>query len=82
MLINVRVSELLSNTNNVIPLASLTATCFIYPVYQILPSSLTAISLNNLFYYLSIYNNYSNYLSNIITYYGDKGSITFVTSML
>lgn len=82
MLINVRVSELLSNTSNVIPLALLTAICFIYPVYQILPYSLTALNLNNLFLNISISNGYSNYLSNIISYSGDNKSIVFVTSML
>lgn len=82
MLINVRVSELLSNTSNVIPLALLTGICFIYPVYQILPYSLTALNLNNLFLNISISNSYSNYLSNIISYSGDNRSIVFVTSML
>ena len=82
MLINVRVSELLSNTSNVIPLALLTGICFIYPVYQILPYSLTALNLNNLFLNIYISNGYSNYLSNIISYSGDNKSIVFVTSML
>ncbi len=82
MLINVRVSELLSNTSNVIPLALLTGICFIYPVYQILPYSLTALNLNNLFLNISISNGYSNYLSNITSYSGDNKSIVFVTSML
>jgi NADH-ubiquinone oxidoreductase chain 6 len=52
MLINVRVSELLSETSNSIPLAILITVSFNYPVYQILPYSLTAfnsytIDLNN-----------------------------------
>lgn len=82
MLINVRVSELLSNTSNVIPLTLLTGICFIYPVYQILPYSLTALNLNNLFLNISISSAYSNYLSNIISYSVDNKSIVFVTSML
>lgn len=82
MLINVRVSELLSNTSNVIPLALLTGICFIYPVYQILPYSLTALNLNNLFLNISISSVYSNYLSDIISYSVDNKSIVFVTSML
>lgn len=82
MLINVRVSELLSNTSNVIPLALLTGICFIYPVYQILPYSLTALNLNNLFLNISISSAYSNYLNNIISYSVDNKSIVFVTSML
>lgn len=81
MLINVRVSELLSNTSNVIPLALLTGISFIYPVYQLLPYSLTVLNLNSLFLNISIYNNYSNYISNI-NYFGDNRSIVFVTSML
>lgn len=52
MLINVRISELLSNTSNSIPLAIIIAISFNYPVYQILPYSITAfngyiIDLNN-----------------------------------
>ena len=81
MLINVRVSELLSNTSNVIPLAFFTGISFIYPVYQLLPYSLTAFNINNLFLNIIIYNNYSNYISDI-NYYGDNRSIAFVTSML
>src|SRR4051812_28451751 len=52
MLINVKISELLSNTSNSIPLAIIIAVSFNYPVYQILPYSITAynryiIDLNN-----------------------------------
>src|ERR1700734_668543 len=52
MLINVRISELLSNTSNSIPLAILITIAFNYPVYQVLPYSIAAfnsytISLNN-----------------------------------
>src|SRR5246500_4881307 len=39
MLINIRISELLSNTSNSIPLAIIIAIAFNYPVYQILPYS-------------------------------------------
>src|SRR3954471_7675433 len=42
MLINVRISELLSNTSNSIPLAIIIAVSFNYPVYQILPYSMIA----------------------------------------
>jgi NADH-ubiquinone oxidoreductase chain 6 len=66
MLINVRVSELLSNTSNSIPLAILTTICFNYPIYQILPFSITTFNnlitnLNNLLYDMW-YNNYLDYL--------------------
>jgi NADH-ubiquinone oxidoreductase chain 6 len=41
MLINIRISELLSETNNDIPLAMLTVLLFYYIVGQVLPSNLT-----------------------------------------
>src|SRR5271157_2279736 len=41
MLINVRISELLSNTSNSIPLALIITISFNYPVYKILPFSIT-----------------------------------------
>jgi len=52
MLINVRISELLSNTSNSIPLAIIIAISFNYPVYQILPYSIASsnrhtVDLNN-----------------------------------
>lgn len=52
MLINVRISELLSNTSNSVPLAVLITISFNYPVYQVLPYSITAfnsytVDLNN-----------------------------------
>jgi NADH-ubiquinone oxidoreductase chain 6 len=52
MLINVRISELLSNTSNSIPLAIIIAISFNYPVYQILPFSIVTfnsytVGLNN-----------------------------------
>src|ERR1700737_2175845 len=52
MLINVRISELLSNTTNRIPLAIFIAVSFNFPVYQVLPYSITSfnsytIDLNN-----------------------------------
>jgi NADH-ubiquinone oxidoreductase chain 6 len=52
MLINVRVSELLSNTSNSIPLAIFITISFNYPIYQILPYSIAAfnsytVNLNN-----------------------------------
>src|SRR6202451_513906 len=52
MLINVRISELLSDTSNSIPLAVIIAIAFNYPVYQILPYSIASfnsytVDLNN-----------------------------------
>jgi NADH-ubiquinone oxidoreductase chain 6 len=37
MLINVRISELLSNTSNSIPLVIITTICFSYPLHNMLP---------------------------------------------
>src|SRR5271154_3751403 len=67
MLINVRISELLSNTSNSIPLAVIITIAFNYPVYQILPYSIATfnsctIDLNNKFNDL-YNNNYSDYLN-------------------
>jgi len=52
MLINIRISELLSNTSNSIPLAIFIAISFNYPLYQILPYSIASfnsytLDLNN-----------------------------------
>ncbi len=48
MLINVRISELLSNTSNSIPLAIFISISFNYPVYQILPSSIPSFNSNTI----------------------------------
>jgi NADH-ubiquinone oxidoreductase chain 6 len=92
MLINVRISELLSNTSNSIPLAILITIAFNYPVYQILPYSVAAfnsytISLNNTINDL-INNNYSDYLNKLFNFFSpvtnsqelSNGEISFVTS--
>jgi NADH-ubiquinone oxidoreductase chain 6 len=60
MLINVRISELLSNTSNSIPLAIFIAISFSYPVYQILPYGFVAfntyiLNLNNISYTIYSY---------------------------
>jgi len=84
MLINIRISELLSETNNSIPLAVIIGISFNYPVYQILPFSLTyndfAFSLNNISNNY-IYNNVSNYLSKIFNNSTDN-NIYYATSKL
>ena len=96
MLINVRISELLSNTSNSIPLAIFIAISFNYPVYQILPYSIASFNsytidlnntLNNIWY-----NNYSDYflvlnssmqkLFNLNSTQLDNGEISFVTSKI
>src|SRR5438045_5567154 len=55
MLINIRISELLNETNNSIPLAILSTVAFNYPIYQILPYNTIIfnsyiININNIFY--------------------------------
>ena len=69
MLINVRVSELFSNTSNSIPLAVIITIAFNYPVYQILPYNMVDINnnivdLNNKFNN-NLYNNYADVFSKI-----------------
>jgi NADH-ubiquinone oxidoreductase chain 6 len=84
MLINIRISELLSETSNSIPLAIIIGISFNYPVYQILPFSLTyndfAFSLNNISNNY-IYNNISNYLNRIFSSSIDN-NIYYATSKL
>jgi NADH-ubiquinone oxidoreductase chain 6 len=89
MLINVRISELLSNTSNSIPLAIFIVIAFNYPVYQILPYSIASfnsytIDLNNTLNDIW-YNNYSDYLNKffkVSSYESDNGEISFVTSKI
>ena len=71
MLINVRISELLSNTGNSILLAIVIAICFIYTVNQVLPDSLAAYSnyidySSSLFYGIRFSVEYINYVFNIL----------------
>jgi NADH-ubiquinone oxidoreductase chain 6 len=87
MLINVRISELLSNTSNSIPLAIIITISFNYPVYQILPYSIAAfnsytIDLNNTLNDIW-YNNYSDYLNKLFRLIeSDNGEISFVSSKI
>jgi NADH-ubiquinone oxidoreductase chain 6 len=89
MLINIRVSELLSNTSNSIPLGVLITIAFNYPIYQILPYSIAAfnsytVNLNNTLNDIW-YNNYSDYLNKFFKLNSlelDKGEISFVTSKI
>jgi NADH-ubiquinone oxidoreductase chain 6 len=87
MLINVRISELLSNTNNSIALAIIIAIAFNYPSYEILPYSMK--TFENFFINLSnfIKNNFTFFLgdfSNKIFSFNssnfNNGKIFFVTS--
>ena len=85
MLINVRVSELLSATNNTIPLAIIIAILFYTPIYEILPYSIAFYvsytenlntSINNV-----LLNN-TDYLNKNYKFINDKDEIAFVTSKL
>ena len=89
MLINVRISELLSNTSNSIPLAILITISFNYPVYQILPYSIASfngytvdsnITLNDTWY--NNYSHFFNKLFKLINTKLDNGEIPFVTSKI
>lgn len=81
MLINIRISELQSNTSNSIPLAIVIAISFNYPLFQLLPYNIAILNnysnLNNLLYNISL--NQDNKKVNINTYSDD---IQFVTSKI
>jgi len=95
MLINVRISELLSNTSNSIPLAILIAISFNYPIHDILPYSINSINNNTVDSYNTLNlalvkeevsdNNYSNFFSKLFKLNSDQldnGEISFVTSKI
>ena len=76
MLINIRVSELHGNTSNVILLALFTAISFISLVYPLLPYHSTFFNSEKIILdiYLFLYNN--------TKYFGEIGSIVFVTDII
>ena len=63
MLINIRVSELLSETKNSIPLVLIIAICFNSILYKLLPIN------------FNLYDNYNNYYINIYSYYDNELSL-------
>lgn len=86
MLINVRISELLSDTSSNIPLAVLIIIAFNYPIYKMLPYSIVAfnsytLDLNNSFINI-FYNSYRNFFNKtlFLSNNSDDGEILFVTS--
>ena len=89
MLINVRISELLSDASNSIPLAVIITIAFNYPVYQILPYSIAAfnsytLDLNNTLKNV-FYNNYGDLFNKVFFLRNNKmdnGEILFVTSKI
>jgi NADH-ubiquinone oxidoreductase chain 6 len=89
MLINVRISELLSDASNSIPLAVIITIAFNYPIYQVLPYSIATLNsyiidlnntLNNIFY-----NHYGDLFYRVLSSGNNKmdnGEILFVTSKI
>ena len=82
MLINVRISELLSNTSNSIPLAILVSIAFNYPLNEILPSYM--INNNYILQIFSIsnnnfYNSYNEIFNRAYNYGLNQNEILFVT---
>ena len=74
MLINVRISELLSETKNSIPLVFIIALCFNTTLSKLLPSNLYLYNTNYV-----LYKNYTDYLSDFFDYSNNKDEISFVT---
>lgn len=83
MLINVRISELLNETSNSIPLAILIILAFDYPVYKLLPYSITLYlqdTINGTWY-----NNYNYTINKLSTVNGispNNSEISYVTSKI
>jgi NADH-ubiquinone oxidoreductase chain 6 len=73
MLINIRVSELQSNNSNSISLSILISICLYYPLYQLIPNSLTTLSYFKNIFYTSIDQN---------NVYDTNDNIYFVTSKI
>ena len=81
MLINIRISELQSNTRNSIPLAIIVAIMFNYVLFQLLPYNITILNnyyyyLNNILYDIYFHHNNSHYESNISI----DSNVLFVTN--
>jgi len=92
MLINVRISELVTDTSNSIPLAIIIGTFFNTTLYEILPlngatfnNSIMAFSPGNLYNFLDV-NYVSHYLKGFLSHNSsgakDSGEISFVTSQM
>jgi NADH-ubiquinone oxidoreductase chain 6 len=88
MLINVRISEILSNTSNSIALAIFITISFNYPIYQILPYSITSfnsyiVDSNNRLIDLSD-SNFNDYFNKFFKFSNkvDNGEISYVISKI
>jgi len=82
MLINVRISELVTDTSNSIPLAVLIGIFFNSTVYEIFPSSGAShiVDINRNSYDIFEVNNFSNSLKGILNLFKDNNAIAFVSS--
>lgn len=76
MLINVRVSELLSDTSNSIPLALIITVSFNFPVSEILPVNTLGLHSS------SVNTSYCYLLGRIFSFFSNNDVIMFVTSKL
>jgi NADH-ubiquinone oxidoreductase chain 6 len=83
MLINIRISELQSNTGNSIPLAIVIAIAFNYPLFQLLPYNIAILNnyynLNNILYNISG-STFNNDSKTYLNFYNED--IYFVTSKM
>src|SRR6516164_6471920 len=84
MLINIRISELQSNTSNSILLSVIIAILFNYSIFQLLPYDIAILNnfnsyINNLLYNININKYGDNYFN---TTYGENNNIFFVTSKI
>nr|YP_009412635.1 NADH dehydrogenase subunit 6 [Imshaugia aleurites]ASK50785.1 NADH dehydrogenase subunit 6 [Imshaugia aleurites] len=77
MLINVRISELLTDTSNSIPLALLIVVSFSYFVHQVLPLNLSSFNLNETSEYFTLDNRFINYINGS---FSNSSELMFVTS--
>ena len=87
MLINIRISELFSDTSNSIPLAIILTIAFNYPMYHILPYSIASfssytISINKVLNDIWYSNSYTDHLSKGLQLHIDNDEIGFVTSQI
>lgn len=81
MLINVRISELLSDTSNSIPLAIFVSLANYFTVYHILPYSITTELIKTMDNVGSNYYVYTNTLGSSYSIL-DKGEVSFATSQM
>ena len=82
MLINVRISELLSDTSNSIPLTLLIAVSFNYPVHEILAFNISSFNINETLKYFTFYNKFITYVNGSFNLSSNSKEIMFVTSKL